>query len=376
MIYSDFQGKKLSLLGFGTMRLPKLMDGTINELEVRRLVRYAMDAGVNYFDTAYYYHKGDSETVMGRVLKEYPRSGFYLASKYPGHEVDPETTDPAAIFEDQLRKCQVEYFDFYLLHNINERSMSAYLDPRYGIVEYLKEQKRIGRIKHLGFSAHADMPALEQFLNVYGKDMEFCQIQLNWLDWTLQNAKAKYELLGKWGIPVFTMESIRGGRLAKLDPADEARLKAIRPDDSVASWGFRYLQGLPNVKMILSGMTRMEDVQDNVRTFSCEKPLSQEEVALLMEIAAGMTDSVPCTACRYCCTDCPRGLDIPVLLSAYNELRFSLSPLVRSRMELLPEDKQPSACISCGKCSHICPQNINVPEAMRDLAEKVKLCPL
>ena len=376
MIYSDFNGKKLSLLGFGAMRLPKLENGEIDEPQVRELVRYAMEQGVNYFDTAYFYHGGASETVMGNVLKDYPRESFYLASKYPGHEVDPENTDPAAIFEDQLRKCQVEYFDFYLLHNVNERSMPVYLDQKWGIVDYLKEQKRLGRIKHLGFSAHADVPALEQFLQVYGKDMEFCQIQLNWLDWTLQNAKAKYELLSRWGIPVFTMESIRGGRLAKLDEADEAKLKAYRPDDSAASWGFRYLQGLPNVKMILSGMSRMSDVQDNVNSFSQPKPLNEAETALLMEIAEGMKNSVPCTACRYCCSGCPAQLDIPMLLAAYNEVRFALSPLVRLRMELLPPEQRPDACLACGKCSHICPQNIDVPAAMADLVEKVRQCPV
>ena len=376
MIYSDFNGKKLSLLGFGAMRLPKLENGEIDEPQVRELVRYAMEQGVNYFDTAYFYHGGASETVMGNVLKDYPRESFYLASKYPGHEVDPENTDPAAIFEDQLRKCQVEYFDFYLLHNVNERSMPVYLDQKWGIVDYLKEQKRLGRIKHLGFSAHADVPALEQFLQVYGKDMEFCQIQLNWLDWTLQNAKAKYELLSRWGIPVFTMESIRGGRLAKLDEADEAKLKAYRPDASAASWGFRYLQGLPNVKMILSGMSRMSDVQDNVNSFSQPKPLNEAETALLMEIAEGMKNSVPCTACRYCCSGCPAQLDIPMLLAAYNEVRFALSPLVRLRMELLPPEQRPDACLACGKCSHICPQNIDVPAAMADLVEKVRQCPV
>jgi len=376
MIYSEFQGKKLSLLGFGAMRLPKKDDGTIHEEETARLVEQAMAEGVNYYDTAYFYHKGESEPVLGRVLKAYPRDSFFLATKYPGHEVDPTVTKPADIFEDQLEKCGVTYFDFYLLHNINERSIDTYLDPRWGIVEYLKEQKRKGRIRHLGFSAHADTPCLERFLEAYGRDMEFCQIQLNWLDWTLQNAKGKYQLLDKWNIPVWTMESIRGGRLAKLSEADEKKLKQLRPEESVASWGFRYLQGLPNVKMILSGMTRMADVQDNLRTFSEENPLTREEVELLMDIAEGMKDSVPCTGCRYCCEGCPVGLDIPAMMAAYNELRFSLSPVVRGRIEMLPEALRPSACIGCGKCAHICPQNIDVPTAMADLAEKVMQCPV
>lgn len=376
MIYSEFQGKQLSLLGFGAMRLPKLSDGRIDEAQTEEMVRYAMDHGVNYFDTAYFYHKGESESVMGRVLSRYPRDSFYLATKYPGHEVDPETTNPADIFEDQLKKCGVTYFDFYLLHNISERSIDTYLDPRWGILEYLKEQKHKGRIRHLGFSAHADTPCLKRFLEACGADMEFCQIQLNWLDWTLQDAKGKYDLLARWGIPVWTMESIRGGRLAKLEERDEAKLQQRRPGASAASWGFRYLQSLPNVKMILSGMSNMEHVQDNIRTFSVQDPLDTEEVELLMGIAEGMKDSVPCTACRYCCDGCPMGLDIPTLMAAYNELRFALSPSVRARIELLPTSLQPSACIGCGKCAHICPQNIDVPAAMADLAEKVTQCPV
>lgn len=376
MIYSEFQGKKLSALGFGAMRLPKHEDGTIDEQAVAEQVRYAIDHGVNYFDTAYFYHSGESESVMGRVLKAYPRDSYYLASKYPGHQVDPKVTNPAEIFEDQLRKCQVAYFDFYLLHNVNEMSLEAYLDPKWGIVEYLKEQKRLGRIRHLGFSTHAAMPCLKRFLEVWGEDMEFCQIQLNWLDWTLQDAKGKYELLTERGIPVWTMESIRGGRLAKLSEDQEAALKCRRPDESAASWGFRYLQSLPNVKMILSGMTRMEDLKDNIRTFSEGEPLRSEEIALLMELAEQMKDSLPCTACRYCCDGCPQGLDIPMLLEAYNELRFALSPVVRGRLDLLPAEQRPEACIGCGKCMKICPQNIDIPAAMRDLVQKLAQCPL
>ena len=376
MIYSEFQGKKLSALGFGAMRLPKNEDGTIDEQAVAEQVRYAIDHGVNYFDTAYFYHSGESESVMGRVLKEYPRDSYYLASKYPGHQVDPKVTNPAEIFEDQLRKCQVEYFDFYLLHNVNEMSLDAYLDPKWGIVEYLKEQKRLGRIRHLGFSTHAAMPCLKRFLEVWGEDMEFCQIQLNWLDWTLQDGKGKYELLTERGIPVWTMESIRGGRLAKLSEDQEAALKCRRPNESAASWGFRYLQSLPNVKMILSGMTRMEDLKDNIRTFSAGEPLRSEEIALLMELAEQMKDSLPCTACRYCCDGCPQGLDIPMLLEAYNELRFALSPVVRGRLDLLPAEQRPEACIGCGKCMKICPQNIDIPAAMRDLVQKLAQCPL
>lgn len=375
MIYSEFQDKKLSLLGFGTMRLPSTEDDNIDEAQVKEMTRYAIDHGVNYFDTAYPYHNGESERVIGRVLSEYPRDSFYLATKYPGHQILSNGYNPAEIFEEQLQKCGVEYFDFYLLHNVNEKSMETYLDPRWGIVDYFKEQKRLGRIKHLGFSCHAQTKGLKEFLDVCGDDMEFCQIQLNYLDWTLQDAKSKYELLTEREIPVWVMEPVRGGKLAKLSEADEAGLKDIRPDESIAAWGFRFLQGLPNVKMVLSGMSNMEQMQDNVKTFSEYKQLSVEETQRLFDIAERMKDSIPCTGCRYCCDGCPMGLDIPMLLGTYNEVRFSAGVNTAMRIEFLEESKKPSACIACGKCAKACPQNIDIPAAMKDLTEKLSKIP-
>ena len=375
MMTNDFQDKQLSQLGFGTMRLPTNADGSIDEAQVAEMTAYALEHGVNYFDTAYPYHGGESERVIGRVLSKYPRDSYYLADKYPGHQISSTGYNPAEIFEEQLQKCGVEYFDFYLLHNVYEKSMEVYLDPRWGIVDYFKEQKRLGRIKHLGFSCHAETKGLKEFLDVCGEDMEFCQIQLNWLDWTLQDAKGKYELLTRRGIPVWVMEPVRGGRLAKLSDTEEAKLKALRPEDSIASWGFRFLQALPNVKMVLSGMSNMEQMMDNVKTFSEDKPLSEEETALLMEIAEGMKDSIPCTACRYCCDGCPAGLDIPGLISTYNEIRFSPAVNVAMRIEFMPEDKKPTACIGCGQCTRMCPQNIDVPGALKDFAEKLSKLP-
>jgi len=374
MIYSDFQGKKLSLLGFGTMRLPTGADGSIDEHQVAEMTAYAMEHGVNYFDTAYPYHGGDSERVIGRVLSKYPRDNWYLASKYPGHQVS-SSYDPADIFEEQLRKCGVDYFDFYLLHNVYENSMDVYLDPRWGIIDYFKEQKRLGRIKHLGFSSHGRVENLRSFLDKCGDDMEFCQIQLNWLDWTLQDAKAKYELLTERGIPVWVMEPVRGGKLAALDAANELQMKTCRPEESIAAWSFRFLQELPNVKMVLSGMSNMEQMQDNVKTFSERKLLSEDETTMLLKIADGMKDSIPCTACRYCCDGCPMGLDIPALIGTYNEIRFSPAMNAVMRIEFMPEEKKPTACIACGKCTQICPQNIDIPGAMKGLADKLSQLP-
>lgn len=375
MIYKDFQGKKLSRLGFGTMRLPTLENGEINQPLFEEMVDYAIKNGVNYFDTAYPYHGGKSEIATGLALKKHPRDSYYLATKYPGHQIATEY-NPAEVFEEQLKKCGVEYFDFYLLHNVYEKSSETYMDERWGIVDYFVKQKELGRIRHLGFSSHGRYDNLKEFLDYCGDKMEFCQLQLNYIDWTLQQGKEKCELLKERGIPVWVMEPVRGGALAKLAPQQEEKLKALRPDDSVASWAFRFLQGIDNIAVVLSGMSDMAQVVDNVKTFTEEKPLSEEDVNLLFDIAEGLKDAVPCTACRYCCDGCPVGLDIPVLISYYNELKLTPGSLnVGMRVEALPADKQPSACIGCGACTSICPQNIDIPQIMKDLAEQLTEIP-
>ena len=368
MIYCDFQGKKLSLLGFGTMRLPQT-DGVIDQAQVEAMTDYAIENGVNYFDTAYPYHGGKSEPSIAKALSKYPRESYFLADKYPGHQT-AESYDPAAIFEEQLQKCDVNYFDFYLLHNVCENSIDVYLDERWGIIPYFIEQKRLGRIKHLGFSSHGRPENLEHFLDLWGEHMEFCQIQLNWMDWTLQCAKEKYELLTARNIPVWVMEPLRGGRLAKLDDAQAQQLSNARPEESIAAWSFRFLQALPNVKMVLSGMSDLAQMEDNVRTFAEEKPLSEEETALLLGMAEQMKNSLPCTGCRYCCDGCPMGLDIPMLIAAYNDLRFAKAGFtVGMMLDALPDDKKPSACVGCGACAASCPQGIDIPAALSELDE-------
>lgn len=370
MIYNDFQDKKLPLLGFGTMRLP-VHGEEIDMEQLENMVAYAMDNGVNYFDTAYLYHSGRSEDAIGKVLRKYPRESFYLADKFPAH-MALDDYDPARIFEEQLRRCQVEYFDFYLLHNVYEKSLATFTDPKWGIIDYLKEQKRLGRIKHLGMSTHGQLDMMEDFLDTYGEDIEFCQIQMNYLDWTLQNAKGKYEMLTRRGIPVWVMEPVRGGKLANFTSAE---LEAARPGASTASWGFRFLQQLPNVKMVLSGMSNMDQMKDNVRTFSKLKPLSETENQLILDIAERMKNTIPCTACRYCVDGCPVGLNIPTMISICNDIR--VDPLVNSvlMIQSLPEEKRPAACISCGKCSKVCPQGIDIPKVMKELAERFAKIP-
>ena len=373
MYYNDFKGLRLSALGFGAMRLP-MAGENVDEEHVARMVDYMMENGVNYIDTAYPYHGGQSERVLGRVLASYPRESYYLASKYPGHQIS-ERYDPRAIFEEQLEKCGVDYFDFYLLHNVYDKSMEVYLDPQWGILDYFLEQKKNGRIRHLGFSTHGSLECMKGFLDKVGQHMEFCQIQLNYVDWTLQNAKEKCELLKKYDIPVWVMEPMRGGKLANLPEADMAKLLKMRPGINAPEWGFNWLQGIDNVTMILSGMSNMEQMKDNVRIFNERRVLNDAENELLMQVAESLKNAVPCTACRYCCDGCPVGLDIPKLLKLYNDFRYYQSFNVTMAIEAMPEEKRPSACIGCGQCSAICPQGIDIPGALKEFSGMLAKAP-
>ncbi len=373
MIYRDFCGEKVSLLGFGTMRLPTC-DGGIDVPMTREMIRYAKSCGVNYFDTAYPYHSGESEYVIGKLLSEYDRESFYLATKYPGHQT-ADSYDPAAIFEEQLKKCGVEYFDFYLLHNVYENSIGVYKDPKWNILEYFKEQKRLGRIKHLGFSTHGRLDMMKDFLEYCGEDMEFCQIQLNYLDWTLQGAKEKLELLREWNIPVIVMEPQRGGKLSNLSAENAEILNGVCPHESPAALAFRFTCELEGVKVVLSGMSNMAQVEENVNTFGTERKLTPRETAALFKVAENIKGSVPCTACRYCVDGCPMGLDIPMLIGTYNEVLVAPTTVTVMHLEALDDGKMPSACISCGNCNGICPQGIDVSGVMMKLAKEVEKLP-
>lgn len=377
MIYSEFKNLKLSMLGMGAMRLPTIDGdyGKIDQEKTEEMVAYAMGNGINYYDTAWGYHNGNSETAMGKALKKYPRESFYLATKFPGYDLS-NMTKVEEIFEEQLKKCQVEYFDFYLIHNVCEINIDAYLNPEYGIFEYLMKQKKNGRIRHLGFSVHGDYEIYTRFLDAYGKDMEFCQIQLNYIDWIFQDAKAKVELAEKYGIPVWVMEPLRGGSLCNLQNKYEEKLKELRPDETMTSWAFRFLQSIPSVKVILSGMSNYEQMTQNIETFSENKPLSNAETEVLFDIAEEMTKSktVPCTACQYCTSYCPKELDIPSLLSLYNEHIFSdggfIAPMA---VQAFPDDKKPNACIACRACEEVCPQSIKISEVLEDFSKKLNL---
>ena len=375
MIYRDFQDLKLSALGLGTMRLP-LVDGKYNQIDeaaAAEMFDYAMKQGINYYDTAFAYHEGQSEIVTGKMLRRYPRESYYIATKFPGYDLS-NLTKVEEIFEKQLEKTGLDYFDFYLFHNVNETNIDAYLDPKYGIYEYLLEQKKNGRIHHLGFSTHGDLDVMKRFLDAYGENMEFCQIQLNYVDWTLQKAKEKVELIASYGIPVWVMEPLRGGKLANVLEEDKAELALLRPDETVPAWGFRFLQSLPQVTMVLSGMSNFTQLKENIETFSADKPLNETEMSGLLHVADNMMKRIvlPCTACRYCTEKCPQGLNIPALLEIYNEYCFTGGGFLPAmQLSVFPEDKQPKACIGCRSCEAVCPQQIKISEAMKDFAEKM-----
>lgn len=374
MVTKKFQDITLPALGMGTMRLPVFDsdDSNIDEAKTAEMVSYAMKNGINYFDTAWGYHSGNSEIVMGKVLESYPRGSFYLASKFPGYDLS-NMDKVEEIFEKQLKKCRVDYFDFYLFHNVCEMNIDKYLDEKYGIYKYLTKQKENGRIRHLGFSIHGSYEILERFLKAYGDKMEFCQIQLNYIDWSFQNAKAKVELLNQRKIPIWVMEPLRGGKLAKLPEDAAEKLADMRPEEEIPAWAFRFLQSIEGVTMILSGMSDFKQVQDNIKTFGTEKPLSKKEMDTLLGIADGiLSRRLPCTACHYCTSHCPKGLDIPGLIKLYNEHNFTgggfIAPMA---LMAVPEEKHPSACIGCRSCEAVCPQQIKISEAMSDFANKL-----
>ena len=376
MIYNDFRGIKLSALGLGCMRLPleNKESGKIDETASAEMLDFAIKNGINYFDTAWAYHGGNSETVMGKLLEKYPRDSFYLASKFPGYDIKAYEKKEE-IFEQQLKKCRVDHFDFYLFHNVCESDIDAYLNKELGLYEYLIEQKEKGRIKHLGFSTHGSLKTTKRFIEAYSENIEFCQIQLNWLDWYYQSARLKVELLNQKNIPIWVMEPVRGGRLLSLPEAYKQRLGALQPDRTLAEWAFRYLQSIDGVSVTLSGMSNMQQLSENIKTYEQRLPLSETEMTTLLDIAHKMTanSSVPCTACSYCTEYCPKKLDIPKLIELYNELCNSDKKADASRiLSAFAFDKKPSACVGCKSCEKVCPQKIKISEVMTSFAQKTK----
>jgi len=381
MQYKPFQDLQLSALGMGNMRLPTGEDGVIDEQKAREIIEHAYHSGINYFDTAYRYHGGQSESFVGKVLGQFPRDSWHIASKMPGHMMNYENgklgfmgylagetiASISQIFEEQLEKCGVDYFDFYLLHNVCETSYNFYTNEELGVVRYLLEQKKAGKIRHLGFSAHGMRGTIERFLDLYPGVFEFAQIQINYIDWDLQEAGEKYRLLAERGVPVIAMEPVRGGKLAELPQKAKELLGKARAGETDASWAFRFLQSLDNMQVVLSGMTTLEQLKENLALFSDPKPVTEEENRLLRQVVKLMVDSVPCTKCRYCCEECPQGLDIPLLLSTYEQANFNGMGILNFNIGNMKEQELPGACIACGACNAVCPQNIEISQLLGKL---------
>ena len=389
MIYKEFKDIKLSTLGFGAMRLPtNEKTSKIDEEKATEMIEHAYNNGVTYYDTAFFYHGGGSERILGKALAKFPRDTWYLGDKFPGNFMTYENdkllfdaewagmdkmtfNDPAEVFEYQLKNCGVDYFDFYMLHNITESTYSFYTNEKLGVINYLQEQKKAGRIKYLGFSTHGRYETIEKFLNSYDC-FEFALMQLNYLDWSLQEADKKYDVLTRHGLPVLVMEPVRGGLLTAPGKEAEALLKAARPNDTPAAWAFRFLQSLPNVLVTTSGMSNMQQLKENIETFSKADPMTESEKALLQQIVDGMASFVPCTSCRYCCGVCPQKLDIPALIASYNEAAHEMSWYVEEYLDTLEDGKKPQACTACGACNPLCPQNIDIAETMSKFKDLLK----
>lgn len=353
---AELDGIEVSRLGMGNMRLPKKL-GRIDYDHAERMVDYALESGINYFDTAWVYP--GSESFLGRALvARHPRDSFYLATKYyalgnPNYK---------KVFKSQLKKLGTDHIDFYLIHCLTDSLYKTYVNK--GSIEYFLKMKDEGKIGHLGFSTHASVDTTRRFADHH--DWDFAQIQLNYYDWAFGNAREEYEIMTERNIPIVVMEPVRGGKLAKFK-GDVRKLREMHPEWSAASWALRWVMRLPNTKVILSGMSSMQQMEDNVATFN-GRALTSGEAAILMQSCDAIHDSMalPCTACGYCLTSCPEHIDIPSAIEAYNDLELGEHTQARNILDEM--ENGPDRCISCGACKSHCPQSINIPEAMTKLS--------
>jgi predicted aldo/keto reductase-like oxidoreductase len=362
MTYRRFkrEDKYISLLGFGIMRMPPAIEGRriIDRDKGAGMVDYALDRGVNYFDTAYNYHGCTSEEFIGWALSRHPRNRFNLSTKMPIWMLNTRE-EMTAIFEEQLKKCRVEYFDFYLIHNFSSKTLEK--EKALGVYEFLAEKKREGRIGRLGFSIHDTVQVLENIVSSY--DWDFAQLQINCMDWEGLAAAAAYETLASRGIPVIVMEPLRGGLLAVLCNESQTILQTAEPQKSVASWGIRFAASLPNVLTVLSGMSNLEQIADNANTLSPLEPLRKEDYAVINKALEAYRRNaiVPCTACRYC-MDCPFGVDIPGIFGLYNRHHNKgKTVFLGIDYRTIGEEHQAHHCTHCGRCAKQCPQGLDIP---------------
>ncbi len=367
-----FDGIDTPLIALGCMRLP-MRDGKVDMVELDKMVEYAMEHGANYFDTAYMYVDGKSENSIGEILKKYPRESFILADKCPAYLVHSQA-DVRKLCAEQLKKCQVEYFDNYMVHNINKNTLSNYRDNN--MYDELVKLKKEGKIKHLGFSFHGDPQMLREVIKEHKWD--FCQLQMNYLDWEVVNADELYQIADDAKVPVIVMEPLRGGVLCNLPEKAAAKLKQECPNETQASFGLRWVASKPRVFTILSGMSNFQQLKENVDTFVNYKEFSESETKLAHEIAQIIQSqgAISCTACKYCMEVCPRGINIPAIFGLYNMYKASEQPskafMFTYNYKALDESSRADKCVDCKLCMKNCPQNLDIPKLLKDVQAEVE----
>ena len=355
--------EEVSLLGFGCMRFP-LKDGEIDKDLSRAMINLAMENGVNYIDTAYPYHDGKSELFVREVIRELDRSTFFLADKLPIWKCETKE-DVERIFHEQLEKCGVEYFDFYLIHAVNKTRLKQL--EELNVLQILEQYRKEGKIRNIGFSFHDDLETFKTWVDLY--DWDFVQIQLNYMDIEHQQGLIGYEILTEKDIPVIIMEPVKGGSLANFNSEIEQKFKSYNQDASIASWAFRWVASLPNVKVILSGMSNLEQVEDNLKTFSNFKQMNEEEIAIIDEVRTKILElsKVDCTSCNYC-MPCPHGVDIPKNFRVFNNhSMYENDKYIQWVVgEMNKEGTTAEMCIECGECLPKCPQHIEIPNKLSE----------
>jgi predicted aldo/keto reductase-like oxidoreductase len=365
--------KQMPKLGFGLMRLPE-KDGAIDLSRLEEMVDAYIKAGMNYFDTAYVYHGGNSEKAVKEALtKRYPRESFYLATKLPAWNMKTED-DRDRIFNEQLERCGVDYFDFYLLHSVEDGNVETY--EGLNCFDWGIQKRAQGKIRHFGFSFHGSPELLEKVLDAH-PEVEFVQIQLNYADWEnpVVRSGRLYEILHSRNIPMIIMEPVKGGTLAKFPDALEAKYKAARPNDSIASWALRYTASLDGIMTVLSGMSTEEQMQDNIGTFTRFEAMSEAERVLVHEVRDEMLNvpQIGCTSCRYCTDGCPMGISIPDIFRAVNTMKLYNEEFrpksFYSGLVSAKKSARASACIACGQCESVCPQHLPIISLLKEASE-------
>lgn len=369
VVKRKFKNLEVPLLGMGCMRLPMKGD-VVDMVELDRMVEYCMQHGANYFDTAYMYVNGTSEECMGKVLKNYKREDFMIADKSPIYKMKKQE-DVRIIFEEQLKRCQTDYFDFYMCHNINQNTVDTY--RKVNMYDELLKLKNEGKIKYLGFSFHGTPDILREVVKEHTWD--FCQLQVNYLDWDVVKAHEQYDIAQAEGIPVTVMEPLRGGGLVNLSEKALAALKEYYPDTTPASFGLRWAASQKNVVTVLSGMSNLEQVKQNIETFVNYRDMTEDELKVADKMAKIIQSQgeINCTACKYCLEVCPKEINIPASFALYNQYKVTKNKMMFGiYYDTLGEGEKPENCIKCGLCSKNCPQNLDIPTLLTKVADEYK----